>query len=167
MPSMFGGSSSARDYAPHMYLLGPDGNGDNDKDYAFVGNTVRSVRDKDVEYKVGHGVMGLVANKFEPLQPDRPYPSRQSYIEVEELPQSVIRNVLDKALAPNADLPLVRALAKNLEPPVDLSNVELPEKPDIANLFDRNPAVQETARAIQSHFEESIVVLRKQLGFEV
>ncbi len=149
-----------------MYLLGPEGNGDNDDDYTFVGNTVRTVRDEGIEYRVGHGIMGLVANKIEPLQPDRPYPAQKSYIEAEELPQPVIRSVLDKALAPNGDVPLIRDLARHLKPPVDISDVKLPDKPDIALLFDQNPSVQQTYRAMQANFEESVSVLRRLIGFE-
>ncbi len=54
MPSISGGDSSGRDYAPHMYVLTEGGNPNKDADYAFVGDAVASAYDElGQEYRMG------------------------------------------------------------------------------------------------------------------
>jgi hypothetical protein len=59
MPSIYGGDQSARDYAPHMWILREGGNSSNDDDYTYVGNATVSYDDPKTKDSYHIGVTSL------------------------------------------------------------------------------------------------------------
>ncbi len=62
MPSITGGSSTDRGYAPHMYVLQENGDSSRDDNYDFVGNATVYYTDNTINtrYHIGVNVLGEV-----------------------------------------------------------------------------------------------------------
>jgi hypothetical protein len=154
MPNMFGGSSSDRDYAPHMYVLMVNGDPNDDNGYHYVGNAEASVRSEDIEYHVGLSTFsGLVCETMRKI-PNTGYSFEPPIgIETTDIPQEVIREALKENIrqmgsaAGNAFVASLVAEAAWI--PAEDKTCEMPEPTSFSDLFGSNEEKRQEYRQKQ------------------
>ena len=95
MPSITGGDSSARDYAPHMWVLSEGGDSSIDEDYTFVGNATAFYREPEagLEYHVGVTALGELVGSVIPDQ----YNTLRG-LSAEEIPEAAKKKLIEVGL---------------------------------------------------------------------
>lgn len=181
MPSITGGSQTDRDYAPHMYILGLDGNPDVEDDWQFVGNlgnvyvhVYGETRGDSTDYHIGATVLGeLIADvqhrsRSSAESSSRDLPRVPESISVGELPQDVLRKALDRALDGNAASLERQVLIRLLLPLVAGEDIpiEFPEPLEADRAFNGLPAEQDAEIDKFRQAREIVGQLRVQLGFD-
>ncbi len=146
MPGIDGGSNTSRDYAPHMWILRPEGDPSDDEAWAFVGgDCLDAVPYDDKEYHIGATALGEVLCEVQTKYPWR----YLGPLAVEELPEPLLYDALQKAVTEHAASLNGPALINGLLALLpEYAGVELdfPEAFNQGILFDKRISTQEFER---------------------
>lgn len=160
MPSITGGDSSGRDYAPHMYMLTEGGDANNDADYAFVGDAVASAYDEQAHYSMGVTALGEIVceTSVQDTLQSREIPVG---IPFAAIPEFAKREMLDESLSQIATVGghiMLKALG--VEVPKDI------EPLDFEKLFDGSLEERADEQVKSDQWDAVEQQLRATLGIE-
>lgn len=167
MPNIYGGSSTDREYAPHMYMMGAEG-------YEYVGNSARRTftrNDQGFEIQIGSSILDeVIVNKIVP--DEFLHRNVQVRAELGDITPEVARILLEGSLNDVCftTASVVAALALRLEPPIKLTSSDidiLKDEPNVADIFSGNQEQIDTYTADRNRKKETVASLRKNLGIEL
>lgn len=156
MPSITGGDSSARDYAPHMWVLSEVGDYSKDEDYIYVGNSTVYYHEPEagLEYHVGVTALGELVGS---VTPDQWRTVRG--LPTEEIPDAAKKKLIEYGLRKIGTLSghlILGAFGVNM--PQDLEPI------DFGKAFNGAPEEQEAELAKEQRWNDVKKQLRHELG---
>lgn len=115
MPNPWGGRNTDRDYAPHMWALGPEGEPANDDSYVFIGNVSGERIIDGYRYRLGADTEGqLVCERVQISERlGSPRWGTEEHVYLEEIPSPVVYAALKEAIR-HHDRGLLASLGINL-----------------------------------------------------
>ena len=165
MPSIDGGSSSGRDYAPHMWVLNVGGNPNLDEDHSFVGNAETSYRPDGFygrRYHIGVTALGEIVCDYMDAPADyKEYTVTRIGIEPSEIPEEARMALLTQGLRQIGTMEGNSILgALGIDMPAGISAI------NFGLLFNGTPEEKETELAKRKAADEFARNLSEQLGLE-
>ncbi|MBI2008837.1 hypothetical protein HYS84_00310 [Candidatus Saccharibacteria bacterium] len=115
MPNPWGGRNTDRNYAPHMWVLGPEGNPANDEDYIFIGNVSGERIIDGRRYRMGADSIGQLFCEHVRLMEgsNSPQWGSEEHVPMKEIPLPVVYAALERATSQH-DKGLLAALGVNV-----------------------------------------------------
>ena len=170
MPSMTGGDSSTRDYAPYMWILPHGGDPEFEDDYVYVGNTGSVHVEVDgTDFHIGATALGELVCEASEVTGNYWDPHIfVGGIHHKIIPEQVLRSALNNALDANAAMPDRQQLVVSLLHAIpDFAGIEVnfPDTMSVAEIFGTGVS-REDIRASLDDMDRQISYLRVRLGLD-